>query len=166
MESERVPPGKRLKRLSLSLLTPKAHNDPGSNQIERCEFTIGPTASGEEVVSLWCDISSEYVTITMVVNPPGARLDLVNAAAELISWTKTTGPNRKTTKGKRISPSEELNAAECAKGDEILSRMWNHVEGMEHRQVIYKVMEITGAIEWTVYIPPSEKPPPLKPHKA
>ncbi|MBS7557668.1 hypothetical protein KHO49_04760 [Pseudomonas sp. RC4D1] len=112
---------------------------------------------------MWCDITSNLMTVTMIVSPFGSNSDFVSAANGLISWVKTTGPNRKPKKGKRTVSSDELDEVECAQANDILSRMRAHVENMERRQVIYKMAEITGGIEWAVYNAPAEKLPVLKP---
>ena len=59
--------GKRVTRISFTL----AGRDREQEQAERITYTIGPIDSGERIESLWCDISSDFLTITMMVTPKG-----------------------------------------------------------------------------------------------
>ncbi|WPN56843.1 hypothetical protein [Pseudomonas sp. P9_31] len=163
MENQRTPAGKRITRLSFSLVTQQIDNGITSYHLERCTHSLGLNAAKEEVLNLWCEIAGDYLTVTMIVSPFGSQPDLIRAGNEMVEWVKTTGPRRKIKKGQRKVPIAELEAAECAEADEILLRMWNHVESMEQRQVIYKMSEITGPVEWADYLPPTEKPKRLTP---
>lgn len=162
MDDQKTPPGNRVTQLSFSLVTQQFSNGEVVYRPERREYVLGINASGEDVLSLWCEIAGEYMTVTKVVAPLGSQIDLLRAGQEIIEWVKTTGPRRKVKKGSYTAPPDELEAAECAEANKILSRMWNHVESMKQRRVIYKISEVTGPIEWTAYTPKTEMPKALK----
>ena len=67
MDAVEKPAGKRVTRISFTL----AGRDREQEQAERITYTIGPIDSGERIESLWCDISSDFLTITMMVTPKG-----------------------------------------------------------------------------------------------
>lgn len=162
MEDQKTPPGNRVSRVAFSFITHQVSDGKIVQQVERREYVLGLNASGEDVLSLWCEIANEYMTVTKVVAPFGSQTDLLKAGQDIIEWVKTTGPRRKIKTGASKSSPEELEAAECAEADEILSRMWSHVQSMEHRRVVHKISEITGPIEWTAYLPRTEMPKRLK----
>lgn len=163
MENQRTPAGTRITRLSFSLVTQQIDNGTARYHSERYTYALGLNASKEEVLNLWCEIAGDYLKVTMIVSPFGSQPDLIRAGNELVEWVNTTGPRRKIKKGQREVPISELKAAERADADEILLRMWSHVESMERRQVVYKMSEITGPVEWSAYLPPTEKPERLTP---
>ncbi|SDN99232.1 hypothetical protein [Pseudomonas azotoformans] len=162
MEDKKTPPGNRVSRVAFSFITHQFSDGKIVQQVERREYVLGLDASGEDVLSLWCEIANEYMTVTKVVAPFGSQTDLLKAGQDIIEWVRTTGPRRKIKTGASKSSPEELEAAECVEADEILSRMWNHVESMEHKRVIYKISEITGPIEWTAYLSRAGMPERLK----
>ncbi|GEM_PF-6061674 len=76
------PAGKRITWLSFML----AGRD--RKQVERITYTVGPIDSGERIESMWCDISSDFLTITMMVTPKGHAAGMSRSVDELISVIK------------------------------------------------------------------------------
>lgn len=162
MENQKTPPGNRITRLSFSLVTQQFSNGSTAYQVERREYALGVDTLRDDVLSLWCELTGDFMTITKVVAPLGSQTDLLKGGQDIIEWIKTTGPRREIKKGASNTPLEDLEAAECAEADKILLRMWNHVESMEQRRVTYKMSEITGPIEWTAYVPRTDMPKRLQ----
>lgn len=162
MDNQWSPPGKRITRLSFSIVTQRFDDGAGRYHIERRQYALGPNALEEDVANLWCEMGERYMTVTMVIAPRGSLTDLSRAGEDILKWAETTGPRRKV--GKSKTSSAELEAIERAEGDDILLRMWNNAKSIEHRQVLYKMSEITGPVELSVYLPPIAKPDQIKPN--
>lgn len=145
-EAAEKPAGKRVRRLSFML----AGRD--RKQAERVTYTVGPIDSGERIESMWCDISSDFLTITMMVTPKGHAAGMARSVDELISTIKKNQPEQPIK-----SPDSRRNTEEIVELDEILRTMMAHAESISERMVIFRVIEITGPIELNVYFPESDK---------
>jgi hypothetical protein len=154
MEAVERPARKRVTRLSFML----AGRD--RKQVERITYTVGPIDSGERIESMWCDISSDFLTITMMVTPKGHAAGMARSVDELISTIKKNQPEQpiKSPDSRRNKTNRKIDTEEeVAELDEILRTMVAHAESISERMVIFRVIEITGPIEFNVYFPESDK---------
>jgi len=150
MEIEKAPPGQRITRLCFHLATQKLQEGSVSNQIERCEFTLAPMASGGEIGSLWCDITPSFMTVTTMIALPSFQTDSAQMTSTLSALEAITSPKVAEKKGVEKDRSQILSDAI----DGLLSQAVANANSIERRQIIYKISEITGAIEMTAYFPP------------
>lgn len=124
------------------------------NQLERFEFTLAPTGSGEETGSLWCEITPDFMTVTTMIAPRGFQSDSAQIMSTLSALTATTATNEAAKKGtkrcRKKGRSQVLSDPIAA----LISRTVASANSIERRQTIYKISEITGAIEMTGYFPP------------
>ncbi|KWS92067.1 MULTISPECIES: hypothetical protein [Pseudomonas syringae group] len=153
-EAVEQPAGKRVTRLSFML----AGRD--RKQAERITYTVGPIDSGERIESMWCDISSDFLTITMMVTPKGHAACMARSVDELISTIKKNQPEHpiKSPHSRRNKANRKIDTEEeVAELDEILRTMMAHAESISERMVIFRTIEITGPIELSVYFPDSDK---------
>lgn len=153
MEAGEKPAGRRVTRVSFTL----AVRD--REQGECVTYTIGPIDSGERIESMWCDISSDFLTITMMVTPKGHAAGMSGSVDELISVIKKGQPERPIkSPGSRCNRANRTDTeGEIAVLDEILRTMLGHAESISERIIIFRIIEITGPIELDVFFPVSDK---------
>lgn len=153
-EAVEKPVGKRVTRLSFMF----AGRD--QKQAERITYSIGPIDSGERIESMWCDISSDFLTITMMVTPKDHAAGMSRSAHELISIIKRSHPYQpiKSPKGSRRKQNPKADSGEeVAEMEAILRKLAAQVESISERNVIFRICEITGPIDLQIYSPPLDK---------
>lgn len=142
MGIEYTPAGERITRICFHLAINKNLDGSGDDNLKRCEFTLAPTESGEEIGSLWCDITPDFITITMMVAGAAHQAKSLKLDAIL--------------SGLLEAQSLERGAAGVAFEGDFMGLMKRVVDGannIEHRRLVYKVSEVTGPIEITHYFP-------------
>ena len=151
MDKYEGPRGQRVTRISFTLSTSKARSGSGSERLEQCEFVIGRTKTGERIESLWCDVTPEFIIITMMVSPAGHEFDINKNAKNLLAMF-TKDQNEIARKGRGQHTSEEIEDIRIAEIYAIMVDMISDVERVERRQKIYKVVDVIGPVELTSYI--------------
>lgn len=151
MDKHEGPRGQRVTRISFTLSTSKARSGSGSERLEQCEFAIGRTETGECIESLWCDVTPEFIIITMMVSPADHEFDINKTAKDLLAML-TRDRNETARKGRGQYASEEIENIRIAEIDAIMIDMISNVERIERRQKIYKVVDVIGPVELNSYI--------------
>ncbi|MBD8473775.1 hypothetical protein IFT98_07895 [Pseudomonas sp. CFBP 8770] len=153
-EAVEKPVGKRVTRLSFMF----ARRD--QKQAERITYSIGPIDSGERIESMWCDISSDFLTITMMVTPKDPAAGMSRSAHELTSIIKRSHPDQpiKSPKGSRRKQNPKADSGEeVAEMEAILRKLAAQVESISELNVVFRINDISGSDRPSNLLPPWDK---------
>lgn len=154
MENDETPRGQRITRICFSLILQGAAR---ATPPERCELATGRTATGDVIHSMWCEITTDFMTVTMMITAASAVGAMAQSSDKLMSFiTKDLieAKKKRVKKGTIPSIPEDMTEAEITKIDDLLVSCMLDAERVERRQKIYRISEITGTIDLFSYIEP------------